>query len=46
MKQLLYVIIIVCFFIAGFLDVKSGNTKEGTVAVLLGITNCVIFLWR
>ena len=46
MKFWLYVVIVVCFLVAGCSDIKDGCYKEGLVAVLLGLTNAIIFLWR
>jgi len=46
MKFWLYVLIVCCFLVAGCLDIKDGNIKEGVIAILLGTTNAIIFLWR
>lgn len=46
MKVWLYCVIVACFLVAGGLDIKDGNTKEGVIAILLGTTNAIIFLWR
>ena len=46
MKVWLYVLIVCCFLVAGCLDIKDGNIKEGVIAILLGTTNAIIFLWR
>lgn len=46
MKHWIYGLMVACFFLAGMLDIKDGNYKEGVIAVLLGITNLIIFFWR
>lgn len=46
MKFWLYVLVVCCFLVAGWLDIKDGNTKEGVIAILFGTTNAIIFLWR
>ena len=46
MKTAIYAVVVVCFLIAGTLDISQGNWREGLVALLLGVVNFLIFLWR
>lgn len=46
MKVILYSVVVVCFLVAGVLDICQGHGKEGLVAILLGVANFLIFLWR
>ena len=46
MKVVLYGIAVVCFIIAGALDLTIGRCREGFAAILLGVVNGLIFLWR
>ena len=45
-KMVIYGIVVVCFVMAGLLDLKDGCYKEGTVALVFGLANGLIFFWR
>ena len=45
-KMFLYGTVVVCFSIAGTLDIKGGSYKEGIVAFLFALANGIIFFWR
>ena len=46
MKATLYAIVVVCFMIAGAIDLAEGNRKLGVVALLFAVVNAVVFFWR
>ncbi len=46
MKFYLYGNIVICFAIAGGLDLASKEYKLGIVALLFAAANGVIFFWR
>lgn len=45
-KLILYGIAVVCFLVAGLLDLHAGELKLGIVALLFAAANGVIFFWR
>lgn len=45
-KYVLYLIMVLCFVVAGFLDFKSGSYKQGILAWIFGLANSLIFFWR
>jgi len=46
MKHWIYGLAVICFILAGTLDIKQMNYKEGVLAILYGIANAIIFFWR
>ena len=46
MRTVLYSLIVACFFLAGGLDLASGETKRGVIGIGFGVLNGLIFLWR
>jgi hypothetical protein len=45
-KYILYGIMVLCFAIAGTMDLISGEHKSGLLAWGFAILNCMIFFWR
>ncbi len=46
MRNLLYGCVVLCFTLAGLLDLRAGETKLGCVALGLVVVNALIFFWR
>ena len=42
----LYSAIIILYFAAGGVDMVNGEYKAGVIAIMFGIINAIIFLWR
>ena len=45
-KTVLYLIMVICFVIAGLIDLKDGANKQGVLALVYATANAIIFLWR
>lgn len=45
-KLVLYGIIVICYFVAGTMDLFATELKRGLLAILYGTANAIIFLWR
>jgi len=45
-KLVLYGASVACFCVAGVIDFAQGDYKLGTVAIMFGACNAVIFFWR
>jgi len=45
-KLVLYGLMILCYILAGLLDINQGQTKLGVTALMFAICNYVIFFWR
>lgn len=42
----LYAIAVLCFLIAGVVDIVTGEYRPGVIALLFAAANALIFLWR
>lgn len=45
-KMILYSIVVICYFVAGGMDLFAKEWRPGILAILYGLANIVIFLFR
>lgn len=45
-KYAVYVLMVICFFMAGGMDMYCKNYRLGLASILLGIVQILFFLWR
>jgi len=45
-KLVLYGLMILCYLVAGVIELSQANRKLGVVSLLFALVNAMIFFWR